>query len=389
MAIVGTDEEDKKATTSQSPNAVAGSGGAMIGGGGGVGGPSTSTVANPTQGNFVNLNNYLEANQDTGASTGQAAANMVQGEGEAAKAAGNTYNASAGQQISDATQKVGTDAAALQGDINSGTAKNDPNVLAKINAGSGGTSYTGPTDFSNIKYGGPAAASVAYGGPTSTGNFSGQVAADQTSAIAANQKATADSANAAGPSGGAGQSALLKSTFQNPNYTVGENSLDSFLVGGTPGGQTALAKAGGVGRDVSNNYAGINSALEGKIGAGQTSATTANAGLAQNIKDAGANSDKVRGSYEDYAKGIQGQIAENQKQKVARTESPPVTKAAAGTPNDWNTLGTNVTNAAKSVVNVPKNALNTISKTTKRWGFSEGGEVPSYSRLSSFLEEDE
>lgn len=325
MAMIGTQQDDDELpTSSSSKNAqatlggvpAAGSGGGFAGGTGtGSGQGATTGVAagnaTPGGGNYTNLLQYLNANQGTGGTTGQAAENVVQQSADKATQAQNTYNTNASNEIAGAAAGLGVNQGVL-GQIKSGAAGVDNSMLGKISSGgysytpdtatlnnlgtaskdsldkiiAGGKAatgaYTGPSDFSKVAYGGPTASSVnvSYGGPTATSNFNANTLAAQGAAQGAGDVVSGNVANATG--GNAGVSSLLKNAYQAPNYTQGENNLDTFLAGGTAGGKAALGQASGVGQGVSNNYDSINNALMGKIGdanklAGATNATYQNA----------------------------------------------------------------------------------------------------------------
>lgn len=363
MAIVGTDQEDDEnkivqPTSSSSANAHAGQqggGGGFVGGAGS--GQGATTGAAPGQapaaggGGYANLSQYLSANQSTGGTTGQAAENVVQQSGDTAKQAQSTYNTGATKDIADASAPLGVSKDTLS-TIKSGAANVDQGTLDKISAGgytykadqtgldkiSGAKgagavdssildkfiadgkaatgAYTGPTDFSKVGYGGPSAekVNVNYGGPTTTDAFTGQTAQNQANAV---QQAGVVSGNVKNAQGGqSGVSALLKNAYQQPNYTAGENSLDAFLAGGTAGGQEALGKAAGVGSDVDSSYAGINTALTGKIGDAQKLAGATN----ETYKGAIDDATKISANTQDtYNKAVQGaQTTALADQKVAQ-----------------------------------------------------------------------
>lgn len=370
MAIIGGQDEDENQktlpTSSTSPNAHAATdaaagvpygsaGGGFIGGGGVQGATTGVASAQPIQpaaggGGYANLQQYLAANQDTGATTGQAAENVVQQAGNAATGAQQAYGTGAKNDISAATTAVGSNADTLKS-ISGGAALTNADTLAKIKAGAyaatpdqksldaiagaqneskvdakslqslidqgasakAASAYGGPTDFSSVVYGGPSMDKVAvsYGGPTSTGGFTGQTAADQADFSQKQGVLGGYVQNAQG--GHSGVSALLQKAYQQPGYSKGENNLDAFLAGGTQGGQAALGQAAGIGQGVSDSYANLNSLLSGQIATGQQTAKDTNAAYQRAIEDAQGTSAASLASYNDAVAQAKAAGAANQK----------------------------------------------------------------------------
>lgn len=358
MAIIGTqDDEDKKnviaqPTTSASPNAHAaydaasgapytgaGGGAGLVGGAGTGSGQGVSTGAvnapatgaaspNPGGGGYTNLSQYLAVNQGSGATTGQAAGNVVQQATDAATGAQGAYNTAATNDINTATSAVGVDQANLN-KVNAGAQNADQGTLDKI-SGAGYTynspagltlagiqtdsaddlnkmvqagadaskwSYGGPTDFSKVQYGGPSIADITtqYGGPSSVANFQGNTAAKQAAALSADEIATGKASKAG--QGQSGVASLLKDAYQQPNYTAGENNLDAFLAGGTTGGQQALSQAAAQGQGVTNAYSGIQDALGKAIQGGKDTAAATNKAYQDAINNATATSAATQAKY--------------------------------------------------------------------------------------------
>lgn len=395
MAIVGTDQEDDElkspqvaqATTSASPNAQAavgaakgtpygGASGGLIGGGGtGSGQGATTGVAatgvpaagaSPNPGGYTNLSQYLAVNQGGGSTAGQAATNVVQQSADAAKAAQNTFNTSAVNDIGNATSAVGQDQSVL-GKIGAGQANVDQAQLDKINSAAYGYTpaasladigtasqsdldaaikagtdakawtYGGPSDFSKVQYGGPTIdqLTVAYGGPNTTSNFAGQTAANQNAAIAADQTVAGNAQNAQG--GQNGVSALLRQAYAQPNYSQGENSLDAFLAGGTEGGKQALGLAPGIGKGVNDSYSGITNALSGKIQTGKDTAAATNKAYQDAIAASTAGSASTQGKYNAAMQSAKDSSAAAQKlaeDAAAKAQAEETRRAAIPPPRE-------------------------------------------------------
>lgn len=391
MAIIGTqdtDDEENKAASDQpgsSPQTTGGAGaGAFVGGtGSGSGqGATTGTSAGggssstPGGGGYTNLSQYLNVNQGSGATTGQAAGNVVQQSADAATGAQGAYSQDATSDINNATSAVGVNQNNLNA-INAGQQNINQDTLNQIKSGaysynptgdlnsqiqagqqaSSAQAYKGPTDFSSVKYSGPDIGSITaqYGGPQNTSDFQGQTAADQTAAVAANQTAVGNSANAAG--GQTGVSALLRQAYQQPQYTQGENNLDAFLAGGTAGGQQALSNASGLGQNVTNAYSGIQNALSGGIQKGIDTANATNTTYKDAIDKATSNSTGTQDYYNTAVSAAKasGQSAISQAQAAAQQASATQAQQlaaqraaqAASNPlqNDYNNLGQNIKSA--------------------------------------------
>lgn len=415
MAIVGTpDDEDENPTTSSSPNAHAatnaatgapytgasGGGSGFVGGtgsGSGQGATTSAPAASPTAaggasspggGSYANLSQYLAANQDTGATTGQAAESLVAGSGQAAQAAQNTFGTDAAGQIAAATSAVKPSSSTLAS-ITGGTQNVDPATLAKISSGAytyspnslalnnlsgastadlnaivaagkaapaAASSYTGPTNFAG--YGGPASVpTVSYGGPTTTSNFTGQAAADQTAALGAQSTVAQNVASAQG--GQAGVGGLLQSAYGQPNYTAGENNLDAFLAGGSAGGQAALGQAAGVGQGVNTSYQDLLNSLSGQETAGENTANATNTAYGNAIKAAQGTSTATKNAYQTAEAKAQaaGLAASNQARSDAAKAQAQLTADASKKVGTGGTGGGSSGGQGQQIVNETTGAL--------------------------------
>ncbi len=333
MAIVGG-QDDEELNPNGKPE-TSGEGGFVSGGSGGQG--ATTKAAPTSSGGYTNLTSYLQANQDSGATTGRAAEGVVDQSGRTAQSAQAAYGQAAGGDIADSTAKVGVNQKNID-TITSGGAKADPTKLAAVEAGRGNIAlnegkYTGPTSLTADAYSGPAqgAYNVAYNGAQSTmgqdgkntiSGLSGRSTAAQTAAIGAGQDVAANAKNAQG--GQAGVSALLQKAYQQPSYTHGENNLDAFLAGGTTGGRAALGQAKGVAKTAEGGYGQINDMLAGQIDSGKATAANTNAAYKDATTAAMGQTGKVQ---QDYNNAIYGTMNDH-------TASDAWTAAAAKAQQD-------------------------------------------------------
>lgn len=337
MAFVGTDtaeEEDMRPTTSMSPGAHAtlpdysqdGGGGGFVEGGTGSGsgqGAVKASAAPTGGGGYVNLMQYLQANQGTGGVTGQAAENVVKNSADDANTANTAYSKAGSGQIADATKPLGVDQTVLD-NIKSGTATVDPKMLAKIAAGtSGNLQYPG--------YKGPAAGDVniTYGGPMGLGDFTGDARGASLNATQANGVLQGNVNNAKG--GQYGLTALTRQAYGQPGYTQGENNLDAFLAGGTSVGKAALAQAPKLQKQNDSSYSKINNALTGQISGAQKTAAATNATYGQAISQGQATSAATAAAYK---KAVADKEAADKKAATAIGDpvlkAPPAVTSGAG-----------------------------------------------------------
>ena len=311
MPIINSfdEQEAKKPSSSSSANSRAGAGlGSSSGGlaGDGQGSPG-ATPPGISGGNasapkaYSNLLQYISANQDSGATTGRGAANVVQQAGNQATAAQNAYQASGNQATTGLDKGLGVDSK-VSDQIKAGASANQ-DYLGKIAAGGDVKTgeYNAPIPPASTTYQGPGIGdvSVSYGGPQNSGDFKGQAATDQLSAISANERASGLARNAGG--GQTGVSALLKDAYLQPQYTAGENNLDSFLAGGTAGGQQALAGVKGIGDQANASYAGINKLFDDRINSAKGIADATNAAYGSQID---ASRKLAEGNQATYDKAI-------------------------------------------------------------------------------------
>ena len=483
-------------TTVQNPAADSGGapGLAQAGaGGGGAAGDGGSGQAAPTHdasSGYTNLVSYLGANQDAGSTTGKAAGNVVQQSADKATSSANAFGNQAGNDISKAIEGVSLDPT-KEAQIASSAVNFDPNKqadlasyikadsgqLAGIAAGlkdvgdstvnnsdgsktvtSGVKTYGGPE---SVSYRGPAAPTaashkysdgngfaVSYGGPgqDANGNITGLAGASataQTNYLGDQGVLDGNAKNAGG--GQAGVAGLLKSAYQQPNYTAGENNLDAFLSNGTSGGQQALSQASGLGSAVSSGYSALQKQLGGYANTGATTAKATNDRYNRDVANANSitdatnttyaknYSDLVAGVNKQYADAISKAKAGQSKgttttiaapiinvptppppttdtssggsgsgpvpiinlpitqwgQNVANSAAggiPGITNGVSGTVNTAsNQVGNTGTTAYKDTSNTINNAGGAISSVGKKLHLAHGGEVPSYDKLMKQL----
>lgn len=236
MAIIGTDQDDDQQQgqpqTGAAPGNVLGGGSGFVGGGSGQG-ATTSKAATPAatnSGNFTNLTSYLNANQGAGANMAKGVENVVD---------------QAGQKSDQGIKDYGTAGLA---DAAAGT--------ASANATG---NYTGKTDATNFQqYNDLNAAKSPY---------------DTLGSYLQNANGTQ-----------AGTGTLLRSTYDQPSYTAGENNLDAFLVN-QGGGQSAMNQMksdwggeGGKLNDTMNQVSAAEAAGQKAAGAWKPPTPTASAG---------------------------------------------------------------------------------------------------------------
>lgn len=493
MAIVGTDNNDDDelkqgqiaaSTTSSSPNAHAaydaaqgkpyqGAGGdsGFVGGSGtgsgqgattGVGAATTGAASpNPGGSGYSNLSQYLAANQGTGATTGQAAENVVNQADNVRSGAQNAFEIGASDQISGARNAVNQDPTMIN-QINSGAATVDPTMMNKISSGAysyqapsymsdlskasdddlkaavgasqtapisststglglaglttgvssldvpiidpsamttaanktpqysgpisnitastgalpvnsdisvptnvgSSSNYTGPTDFSDIKYTGPSQAVVAYSGPRTTSDFTGDAASNQTATLGALSN-LAQNVNAAN-GGQSGVSGLLQTAYRQPNYSAGENTLDAFLANGTEGGKQALGQATGVGQNANNSYQALLSKLSGQEKGGEDVADSTNTAYANAIKGAQNKTADTVNSYQDAVKNAQaaGYSAADQQRADADKITAELAKRTQAQIDDEKKKNASPT-AAGDIANTAKKAAGDATQTAK------------------------
>ncbi len=294
-------------------------GGGLVDGGSGGGagqGAIKAPAAQAGGGGYTNLMQYLQANQDTGGTTGKAAENVVQNSANNASAANAAYSKAGAGQIADATKPLGVDKTVL-GKINSGASSVDPKMLDKISNGTAG-------NFQYPGYSGPnaSAVNVNYGGPMGLGDFTGNAAATQGNATQAAGVLKGNVDNAQG--GQDGLSALTRQAYNQPGYTQGENNLDAFLAGGTSGGKAALAQAPGLQTANQGSYDSINKALMGNITGAQNTANATNKAYGTAIKKA---TDTSNATVAAYKKAAADKVAADKKAAAAVDAKKPTLKA--------------------------------------------------------------
>jgi chemotaxis protein histidine kinase CheA len=360
MAVIGTEDPNDPnnpagGTASPGGNVLGGSGGGsgFVGGGTGQGATTSTapvsagnTAAPSSSGHFTNLSQYLGANQGAAATTGHGVENVLNQSANNAADFGGKYNQSASKDITTGSQNLDVSQDTLgaiksgtqnldQGQldkIQSGIAKIDPEIEAKIKAGAAGVdptilasiaagadasgtykgpaapaiSYGGPTTF-QTDYSGPASIDAGYKGPTQAaaenaryagpafGAWTGDTANYQGQALGAAQEATGKAGQANG--GFSGVSSLLKSTYQQPQYTKGENNLDTFLVGGNEEARGAIQSGAANASQAQGKYDAINQALGNQISGAQAKAAATNKTYDDAINAAQATSKATGEAY--------------------------------------------------------------------------------------------
>ena len=333
--MIGTSDDEELPST-----LVSGSGGFAGGSASGSAAAGSSVAPQPPAGGggYTNLSQYLNANQGSGSTTGQAASNTVVQDVNNANNANNTY-------FNDA--KAQNDAAWAPASVNQ-------NVLNSLTSGQ---VRTAPT--------------VTYTAPT----YNSNTLNDQANAQKANATAVGDAANAG--AGQTGVSALLNKTYTNPSYTQGENTLDSFLVGGT----SDLSNVSGLGSGITNSYNGIQASLAGQQNAGYNNAANTNAVYQNAVNNyapppaptpvqSQTSSPTSNGQNTKTGSGQNGGELQKITNKLMSGMTPTDPVNVIGSIPNANTVidkvsaGTN--NAANKIANVAQ----------KKLGFAHGGEVP-------------
>ncbi len=420
MAIVGGIDDENDPNKPGVATAGAGGGG-FVNGSGGQG--ATTKAAPTSSGSYTNLTSYLGANQGSGGVTGQAAGNTVQQSGDVSNAANKALTTNAGKEV----VRARVDPSKLAA-IQASGATVDKNQLNQINAGIGtgkNATYSGPSMKGSVKDHVIAAPpTVKYGGPSDVTGVTG--AGDAEGAM---NTLGGDLGNITGGQGG--RAALLQKSYQQPSYTKGENNLDSFLMGGTPGGQAAIAGAKTHWDGQGKSYQGVLDKINGNISTAQKSAVDTNKAYSDAVDNAKGQTKTVQSVYDKAEKA-----ARDQAQANANAWRPPAPPAAAeavpeapppedthipytahARPNDF--IGTsmdkmdasiskdgaeiakankeipgaggnvNVPNVVQQVKDTPKNVLNAVvpgsSKHLPHLGFAHGGQVPSYDELLKML----
>ena len=184
---------------------------------------------------FTNLDSILNANQGAGARIGQAVGNNIAGQADSVKAGIQSSQDQFNTDKNNASSTANNSISAGNQYVRQASENNDA-YSSRLN-GSGSTT----PDYSAI---GKNLSTAAYNGPTTLNN------ADQLSGQASNVSALGRLAGTAD-----GQSQLLRTQVaQNGQYSTGQNSLDSLLLGtsGQQYLQPARAAASQVG-NLSNN----------------------------------------------------------------------------------------------------------------------------------------
>jgi hypothetical protein len=208
MATLNEDENlDPNAPGAGQP-INSGSTAASIGGGsaGAGAGQSGQSKAPTSSGSYTNLMSYIGANQGNDTKMGNAAAAVVDNAGEQANQALSNLNHDVGYNT---IHSLRSDAVQPGAPVKS----RGPAVAH--------TPVTDPTQLDSYQGANDAVANVAGTENSDTGKRSGGLL---------------------GLAGGgqSGVSTLLQKAYQQPNYSAGENQLDTFLTGASAGGQSAL-----------------------------------------------------------------------------------------------------------------------------------------------------
>lgn len=342
MAVIGTDDdEDTGSGTDQGQGniiATGGSGGSGYVGSGGQGATTTTapSPAGTSSGNFTNLQSYLGANGDAAQATGNAAAGTLNTGAANATNATNAFGSAAQNDIDTAGANTAVSQANLD-TINSGIAKTDQNTLNAIKAGGQGTSYSGPTSFTS-NYANPTLDTTGwsnYSGPKSSTDYSAPTSALQSTADQAVQKAGIDGAQA--QNGFSGLSSLLKSTYQQPQYTQGENSLDAFLVNGTPGANQTVSSAAQNEAAAPTAYSTLNQNLANSMQGYEQKATDAQTAYGQALTKAEGDTTAAN-AYNSAVTSAKANALANQKQSfqdqlglaASNFQTPNTTPASFG-----------------------------------------------------------
>lgn len=269
MAYLPTDpnQDDPNAKnqngSQQAPVLGAPSAGASLGGS--TGGTTNPSSTNSSSGQYTNLNAYVNANQGTDAAMGQAVKGVVDNSAGQADNAGSTF-----QQNAETA-------------IGNGTVQRNDTLINQINTDPTKVTKADVDTATNATYGGPSQSDI-----VGTSDYQGAKNAYNTveqQAKAASQGSLTDRAG------------LLSQAYARPEYTQGEQNLDSFITGAGQAGRAQLDNIGntygkygdnfnkavtGVNNDVTtaitnstNNAAAVGNAVKTGLTNAQTGLTSA------------------------------------------------------------------------------------------------------------------
>lgn len=275
MAFVADQDEEQQQQAGQPQQAgpvLGAPAAAPAQGGGQAPAASSGKPKQSRSGSFMNLNNYLQANQGNDAQMGQAVRGAVDNQ------AGNATRALGGMQ-QEATQQ-----------IDRGTVRQDATVQDAIK--------TSPTQFKNNEdltnkfqqqY------NASYAGPQS---------ATDVRSYGDTRQAFEKVRGLVGASQGGYQGAqnLVGQTFRNPSYTQGQRSLDSFILGGGKQGQQALQ---GIKKDY-GDFDGNFSNAENQINAAAQTARATTDATKKAVRDAVTAKDQEFAGYFDQVEKTAG-----------------------------------------------------------------------------------
>ncbi len=384
MAIVGGIDDENDPSKPQASDG----GGGYVNGSGGQG--ATTKAAPTSSGSYTNLTSYLGANEQAGATTGQAAGNTVNQSGVASNAANKVLGDNGAKEA--ATGAVGIDQKTVAA-LGKG-AKIDPKKMAAINAGIGtgqNATYTGGHQVADAYQG--KVPTVQYGGPKEAKNVTGYGDADS-----AMQMLGGNMGNFTG--GQDKRTALLQQTYQQPSYTQGESNLDSFLVGGTTGGKQAIASAKKSWDGQDKAYQGVKDAVSGNIDKAKQKTKDTQDLYTKVAKNAAGQTAKVQSAYDQAEQAALAKTQVNSDAwrppttpKAAAATKAPATPAVVptatpiGTANvDLNHEGDPTPIRERGPQDVDPNSIDAANANDPSilWA-AHGGQVPSYAELMKML----
>lgn len=231
--------------TPESPPSSGGGGGVVSGGAaGGNASPQPAAAKPSSSGSWTNLQSYLDANQDQGATVGQQIAGTVNDQGNKAQNDVTNLGANFNSAVKDNTVEQNPDA-----------------VNSAITAATTATANQGLTPDQLAAFNSQANAS--YSGPLDATTFNGYEVA-QRDVNNAQQLAKQTQSEA-------GRDVLLNNQYKNASvngYNQGENNLDQLLLQNSSGGQAAL-------QPLAQQWSGLNGALNNTVSTGDAAAANA------------------------------------------------------------------------------------------------------------------
>jgi len=228
-------DEDKDKKQQDQGTVVASESSASTPSGGSGNGPQNQPKGT-SSGSWTNLSNYITANQGNDSEMGNKVKSDIDTQADSATQAGQVYGETANSRI------------------DSGTVR-DNGTIDKIKTSP--TAITGSAD-ERAKF--DTSWNAYYNGPNQANEVEGYQQTGQLYGAVEDSASNAQTYD--------GRKGLLKSSYARPSYSSGEQSLDSFIMGGGSGGRQAI-------NDIQSNYSNFNNgwgdlvnSVQGNIQAG-------------------------------------------------------------------------------------------------------------------------